>query len=277
MVARTKKNFERGYYNWKKKYGSILEALPQKKVLVFFSGGKDSSVAMHFISLAAKEFGFDFEAHLGAFPPHRYPETDKSRLRSYWDQRGISITWHELGISDDEIQGSVNPCHECQRARKGLLKKIVLDSGVDLHRLVLVAGFNLWDIVSYSIEYILTGIFSNSQDADPAQRNKRFIETSQRFYPLMRMQDGYMVFRPLIKYNNDHILSLIEEADIPILSIPCRFKEYRPKKILEEYYKKTGMNFDYNRVFEFAKECLNFPDLSFYASIPKEEYLGQVF
>lgn len=182
-----------------------------------------------------------------------------------------------MGISDYDLQDSENPCLKCQRARKGLLKKIVLDSGLDLPNLVLVAGFSLWDIVSYSIEHILSTVFSNSHDADLAQRKKRFIETSQRFYPLMRMQDGYMVFRPLIKYNNDHILRLIEEADIPVLSIPCRYKEYRPKKILEEYYKKNLMYFDYNRVFEFGKEFLNLPDLSFYASISREEYLGQVF
>ena len=103
------------------------------------------------------------------------------------------------------------------------------------------------------------------------------METGQRFYPLLKMKEGYMVFRPLIKYNGNHIVKLIGQSGIPTLSGPCKFSDFRPKRLLEKYYGNMDMNFDYNRVFDFAKKTLNLPDISSYTSIRKEEYLRDIF
>ena len=146
-----------------------------------------------------------------------------------------------------------------------------------LKAVVVVPGYTLWDIVSYSMEHMLNGIFSVSGNKSRTERDKRFMETAQRFYPLLKMKEGYMVFRPLIKYNQNDILKNIEQAGIPILSNPCRFRDFRPKRILEKYYEKTGLRFEYDRVFGFARRSLNLPDSSAYTSIEKEEYLLDIF
>ncbi len=54
---------------------------------------------------------------------------------------------------------------------------------------------------------------------------RRFVEISQRFYPFLRMKEGYSVFRPLIHYNGCDVLRTVEEESIPILGIPCSFKD----------------------------------------------------
>ena len=264
------------YTYWKIEHKSILERLPEKNIFMLFSGGKDSSLCMDFISRAGEEFGFDFEAHAGAFPVHRYPDTEKKRIESYWTKRGVNITWHKLAETDDDIEKAVNPCLLCQKQRKKMLKTLLPELVDDWEKLVLIASYSMWDIVSYAIEHILGDIFSNSGKREDI-KNNRFIETSQRFYPLLKMKEGYTVLRPLIKYNSNDILKLIRQTGIPTLSTPCKFGDFRPKRILEKYYEKMGIRFEYNHVFDFAKKTLNLPDISSFTSIEKEEYLLNVF
>jgi len=262
------------YHQWKEEYKSTLKSFYDKNVLVLFSGGKDSSLALDFILRAKKEFGFGFSAHGGAYPVHRYPDKEKERIESYWSRRGIEVQWHDLGKTDDYIKNEINPCLKCQKLRKQMLKTVLGDMVDDWENLVIVTGYSLWDIVSYSIEHILDGLFSNS--VEPGN-NQRFMETAQRFYPLLTMKEGYTIFRPLIKYNSGDIQEVIKEASIPTLSIPCKFREFRPKIMLERYYQKAGMYFDYNEVFNFATRSLGLPDIATYTSIDRDEYLRNIF
>ncbi|HUU41460.1 MAG TPA: hypothetical protein VMW42_11015 [Desulfatiglandales bacterium] len=262
------------YHQWKEEHKTILDTFSDKNVLMLLSGGKDSSLAMDFILRAKKEFGFDFSSHAGAYPVHRYPSKEKKMIESYWNKRGIDIQWHDLGETDDYIKNEINPCLGCQKLRKKMLKTTLGNMVNDWESLVLVTSYSLSDIVSYSIEHILNDFFSNS--IDPGD-NKRFMETAQRFYPLLRMKEGYTVFRPLIKYNSDDIQEVIKEASISTLSIPCKFREFRPKRILEMYYQKMGIHFDYDKVFDFARRSLGLPDITTYTSIDRDEYLLNIF
>jgi len=156
-----------------------------------------------------------------------------------------------------------------------MLNAILARSTQDWTRLVLVPSFTLWDIVGYSIEHVLGSLYSSQ---DPAESgNQRFFETAQRFYPVISMKEGYTVYRPLIKYNGPDVTTTVEQEGIPLLSVPCRFKEFRPKRILETYYTKMGLRFDYDKVFRFAVTSLRLPDLRNYASLDREEYLKKIF
>ena len=108
-------------------------------------------------------------------------------------------------------------------------------------------------------------------------KQKRFLEIAQRFYPLLEMNEGYAIYRPLLKYNNNDIKNILAKKNIPTLTIPCKYKDFRPKRILEKYYERMALNFDYDKLFDFVKTSLNIPDISSYSSIAKEEYLGDVF
>ncbi len=270
-------NSKISYTHWKSEYESILEEFPQKKVFLLFSGGKDSSLAMDLLLRAEEEFGFCFESHAAAYPVHRYTEAEREKIISYWHKRGVNITWHELKETDAYINNAPNPCLPCQNLRRKTLKTLVSESAGDLKNFVIIANYSLWDIVSYSMEHILTDIFSDIERKEGVEEDGRFIQTAQRFYPVLKMKEGYTVFRPLIKYNSNDIAELISQKGIPILSIPCKYSDYRPKRILEKYYNKMGLRFDYDRVFEFAKKSLNLPDISSYSSINKDEYLRKVF
>ena len=265
------------YSSWLKEQRSFLEMFQDKRVIVLFSGGKDSSIILDFILRASLDFQFSFETHAGAFPEHRYIDIEKQKIDSYWKERGVKIHWHEMEQTDHDLKNAENPCKLCQQVRKELLRTLLPKMVDDWERLILITSYSLWDIVSYSIEHLLADILSGPGDAHTDPLSKRFMETGQRFLPFLRMKEGYSVFRPLISYNGDDIINYITKKEVPTISIPCLFKEYRPKRILEKYYEKMGLRFDYNHVLAFAKEALGLPDMKVYDSMDKEMYLKEFF
>ncbi|RJR17647.1 MAG: hypothetical protein C4582_12790 [Desulfobacteraceae bacterium] len=264
------------FETWASRHESVLADFPGKRILVLFSGGKDSSLSLHHMSRAGKEFGFECEVRAGAFPAHRYTGEEKTRIESYWSKKGINIVWHSLGDSDDIIASAPNPCAVCQELRRKMLQALLAESVKDWARLVVVVSYSLWDIVSYSLERILDIYSSDGQAGNPLE-NKRFLTTAQRFYPVLTMKEGYTIFRPLITYNTPEIVGLVEQLCIPILSIPCRFRHFRPKKILEGYYQTMGLNFSYREVFQFARKGLDLPASSHFTGMDKERYFLDIF
>jgi tRNA(Ile)-lysidine synthase TilS/MesJ len=263
------------YEDWREADRRILKEFPGKKLFVMYSGGKDSSLCLDFMLRAAKEFGFDLEAHAGAFPLHRYGEEEKKKLGGYWEKKGARVIWHDIGVTDQDLASAPNPCIACQKARKKVLNAILNRSTQDWTNLVLIPSFTLWDIVGYSIEHLLGSLYVSRDHR--GEGNERFFETAQRFYPVIRMKEGYTVYRPLIRYNGPDVSETIKQEGIPLLSVPCRFKEYRPKRMLEAYYEKMGLRFDYEKVFRFAQTSLSLPDLGKYASLDREEYFKKIF
>jgi tRNA(Ile)-lysidine synthase TilS/MesJ len=271
------------YPEWKQRYQQALESLSGKSVMMFFSGGKDSSVALHFLQQAGKEYGFTFDTHAGVFPHHVYPSSERDTLDQYWKNRGISIHWHEVRESDEHLASAleegVSPCLICNTAKKRDLMDYIKAQGIDMNSLVIVMSYSLWDIVSASIEHILGAVYTD-KEAAPAFRHKsteeRYVETFQRFYPMLRMPDGFSVFKPLIYYNDQDIKSLLTREGIPVLSSMCDYKQYRPKRLFAQYYERMNLQFDFKEVFNFAQKALNLPEESHFTQMGGEHYLNKV-
>jgi tRNA(Ile)-lysidine synthase TilS/MesJ len=262
---------------WMEAYKAILESLSQKRVLLFYSGGKDSSLCMDLMHHASKEFNFSFEAHAGAFPKHRYTREERNRLERFWQKRGIPVKWHEFVEKDADLEGSQNPCLLCQQIRKRLLFQIVQERAEDMEKLVLVPAFSLWDLVSYALEHILSDRISLEENPASHRDMQRFHETAQRFFSHLKMHEGYEVFRPLIRFNRPDIVETLVERKIPTLSIHCNFSSFRPKRLLQNYYQKMGLHFSYDSLLAFTQKSLDLPSFTRYVSMDKSEYLRKIF
>lgn len=251
--------------------------------MMFFSGGKDSSVALHFLQHAGTEYGFTFDTHAGVFPHHVYPSSERDKLDQYWKNRGIPINWHDVRESDDRLASALeegmSPCLICNTAKKRDLMEYIKTQGIDMNSLVIVMSYSLWDIVSASIEHILGAVF-NAKEAAPAFRHKsaeeRYLETFQRFYPMLRMPAGFSIFKPLIYYNDQDIRSVLKSEGIPVLSTTCDYKQYRPKRLFAQYYEHMNLQFDFTEVFNFAEKALNLPVESHFTQMGGEHYLNKV-
>jgi len=265
------------YTVWEKEQTAILTGLKGKDVSLLFSGGKDSSLCLHFMLAASEDYGFNIEVYAGTFPAHRYTPPEVKTIDAFWKDRGLTILWHEAAMSDDSLETAANPCIVCVQARKQLLHEAISTKSTDLANLVLVTGYTLWDLVSYSLEYLMGGVYAQPDREEVQRSRKRFMETGQRFYPFLKMEGGYSIYRPILKFNTPDVLRIIQEASIPFLSIPCHYAQFRPKRLLESYYRSMSLHFDHNRVVDFVKQHLGLPSVSEYRSMSKEYFHKRKF
>ncbi|KPK00585.1 MAG: hypothetical protein AMJ60_00535 [Desulfobacterales bacterium SG8_35] len=271
------------YEQWLNDNKSSLEKLRNKELILAYSGGKDSSVVLHFLEKAARTFDFKLEAKGIIIPEHVLTEIERKKLDTYWQKRGINIFWQKVDNADKKLSEApikgISPCLICNKTKKEELFTYFQRTKPDLNKLVMVISYSLWDLVSACIEHITGGIFAD-QELSVAVKGKqpeeRFMEIAQRFYPLIKLQNGLTVFKPLIFYNDQDILETVKKNKLPLTTPTCEHKEYRPKRGFALYYHKMDHHFNYEKVLKFAQESLKIPDLSFFSKMPTETYLKEV-
>ena len=268
------------YIDWKNEHKSILETFSEKKVLMFFTGGKDSSIILSFLLSAGKEFGFEFEVNAVRYPNFIFTDSEIKRLDNYWRSHNVNIQWHNLNTSDlllseAEKEGK-NPCYVCHKVKRNYLFNNLRNIEQHNKDIVMILSFTLWDLVSYSIEYLVGGIYRNNnskENLNDKSTEQRYIETSQRFYPLIELKDGLTVFKPLLKYNDNEIMKAVSEEKIPLSDVGCQYKKYTPKRILSDYYEQINASFDYDNVIEYVKNSLKLHELSYYTKMGREDFI----
>ncbi|HDN58758.1 MAG TPA: hypothetical protein ENF20_02240 [Candidatus Marinimicrobia bacterium] len=271
------------YSTWKTNNQAILEDFSDKKVMIPYSGGKDSSVVLYLIQKAAEEFDFSYEVHGVSFPAHVYSAGDLKKIDYYWHKRNVSIIWHKVPVSDEclaeALKDGQSPCLTCTQTKKKILVSQLNRMISDWNSIVIVMSYSLWDLVSATLEHIATAAFSDksySSSLREKSSGERFIEIAQRFYPMLKIKGGPTIYKPLIKYNDQDIHNFISENSIPLTTTPCSYKEFRPKRTFATYYEKSDLFFDYSKVHDFVKKALNLPDISYYEEIDMEKYMTSV-
>ena len=272
------------YDNWISEHKDILKSLGDKQVFMLYTGGKDCSILLDYFLRARKEFNFNFETHAGMFPKHLFIQDEVSKMDQYWRGRGVDIIWHDIAENDDEFEEArekgINPCSVCHGTKRKYFMNLLRDSVDDWSSLVIIIGYTLWDLVSYSLEYLLGQVYFHDGDSSLLFQGRsikdRYLQTSQRFYPLIKVEGGISILKPLLKYNDQEILEEIENNKIPLSTYPCKYKDHRPKRILSSGYKQMDLHFDYEKVFSFAKEKLDLFGETTYEKFSKEEYLTNI-
>jgi len=270
------------YEEWRNRHKTILETFPDKKIMMLYTGGKDSSVILSFLIRSGKEFGFQFDTSAAVYPNHVFIRSDIEKLDSYWRTRGVYIQWHDIKtpdtlLSDAQREGK-NPCYICHRVKRKYLFNLLQEMENTGKDIVIILSFNLWDLVSYAVEYLAGGVFmgnaGKSKETVDKSPEQRFMETSQRFYPLIQLKEGLTIFKPLLSYNDPEITRVITEENIPLSSMVCTYKNYTPKRILGEYYKQIDATFDYENVIKFARENLKLRDVDYYSQMGKMDFIN---
>ncbi|HID98033.1 MAG TPA: hypothetical protein EYP57_07590 [Thermodesulfobacteriaceae bacterium] len=265
------------YEKWRSSNHKHLEICRDKRLLVTFSGGKDSTVCLEFLHRSQEPYGFDIEAHIYPYPVHRYSTAFKETIQEYWGERGVKLVYHETRQDDTCLESSGDPCRLCQEIRKKILFSLFSQLEAPLSSLVIVSGHSLWDLAGYALEVFIERELSGEGKHVRTEGADRFREIAQRFYPYLVLPEGYSVFRPMLCLNQDEIEAVVKAGDIPVLGVPCRYSPLRPKKILGVYFARFGHKFSYERVMNFAKKYLSVADIHEFKPAAKEEYLSRHF
>ena len=270
------------YETWVNDNEEYLKTFHDKRVFVTYAGGKDASAILHFLIRAKVDFSFEFETHAAMFPTHVYTKDEVNKLDLYWKSQGVQINWHPIHENESAFeiakQKGTNPCEVCHSTKRKYFLEYLNSTVTDWNSLVIIVGWSLWDLVGYSLEYLFGSVYANRDALFQGKSIKdRYNRTSQRFYKMLKMKEGYSLFKPLIRYNDQDIKKVIQENQIPILTTDCLYKGFRPKRLFADCYIKMDLYFDYDKVLEFAQESLDLQKASSYTSLDKEEFITSVF
>lgn len=265
------------FQKWGTHNRDYLNACQKKRLIVTFSGGKDSSACLFLLNKAKDRYKYDLEAHLYAYPTHIYGEGSKEDLLSFWGKQGVKLLFHPSEEDDSFLEHQENPCITCQDIRKKALFRLLPFTEKSISNLVIVSGHSLWDLVSYVLEIFITrelADYSHHENPDSAER---FIEISQRFYPFISMREGYAVFRPMLCLNQKEIEHILEAEALLTLNTSCQYSQFRPKKVLENYFQMFDYQFSYKKIIEFAQKKIGISDTSKIKYLSQKEYLSRRF
>jgi len=270
------------YATWVNDNREHLKTFSDKRVFVTYAGGKDASAILHFLIQARKDFSFEFETHAAMFPTHVYTNDDVRKLDSYWKARDVNITWHPIPANESAFeiakQKGANPCEVCHAAKRKSFLEYLNQTTTNWDSLVIIVGWSLWDLVGYSLEYLFGSVYANGDNMFQGKNiDDRYFRTGQRFYPMLKMKEGYSLFKPLLRYNDQDIKKVVHDNQIPILTTDCKYKDYRPKRLFADCYIQMDLYFDYDKVLGFARESLNLQEPTAYTNISKENFITSIF
>jgi tRNA(Ile)-lysidine synthase TilS/MesJ len=242
------------FQKWEIHNRDYLNACQKKRLIVTFSGGKDSSACLFLLHKAKDQYNYELEAHLYAYPRHIYREGFKEELLSFWGKQGVKLFFHTSEEDDSLLEHQENPCISCQGIRKKALFRLWSSREKSMSNLVIVSGHSLWDLAGYV-----------------------FTEISQRFYPFISMREGYAVFRPMLCLNQKEIEHILEVEALLALDTSCRYSQFRPKKVLGNYFQMFDCQFSYKKIIEFAQNKIGISDTSKIKYLSQKEYLSRHF
>jgi tRNA 2-thiocytidine biosynthesis protein TtcA len=170
---------------------------PGDRVLVAFSGGKDSFVLLHVLKRMQLIAPFSFE--LAAITIDSETGIDYSPLKKHCEKFGIEYIWYKtpiFEILEEKKRPGSSPCSFCARMRRGALYTKAKELGFNK----LALGHHFDD----AVETFFMGLFYNG--------------IMRSMPPKYRAYTGLEVIRPMIKVREKWIEYMAEKNNFPIIS-----------------------------------------------------------
>lgn len=171
------------------------------RIAVGVSGGKDSLLLLHALSLYRKFTHKDFSLTAVTVDMGLEP-FDLSGIRSLCDQLEIPYLIQKTQIGDIifKYRREKNPCALCAKMRRAVLANTCRENGLN----VLALGHHRED----AIETLLISLFYEG----------RF----HTFHPVTRLsRTGITVIRPLIYLPESHVRHMEKALSLPVVVSPC--------------------------------------------------------
>lgn len=262
------------------------------RVLMWYSGGKDSSVLLDLLTKLKEKRNLSLDAYLVAIPHMIYKSDNPVQQKavadnfSYWKRRGIEI--QVLGPQfpdgraydgDHELRKGPTPCYICGQIKsEHTLNRIITQESDDF---TIATPHSTYDIWGYILELVhLSGGFKNGWK-DVPKNSKEFgtiMTLASRCYPstVRGSQPTRTTARPLIDVPSTYFKPYVDELEIPLIPECCSevggegfvlFKRTAMKgadifamnRQLPDNQTQFALNYD--RIIKFAKDAKVLPPL----------------
>lgn len=174
---------------------------PGDRIVIGVSGGKDSLLLLHALSLYRKFSHKDFSL-LAVTVTMGLEPFDLTRIRELCEQLDIEycVRETEIGKIIFDYRKEKNPCALCSKMRRAVLANTCVEKGYNK----LALGHHRED----AIETLLMSLFYEG----------RF----HTFHPRTTMsRTGITVIRPLIYLPESHVKHMSRVLDLPVVPSPC--------------------------------------------------------
>ncbi|MGI6161219.1 MAG: tRNA 2-thiocytidine biosynthesis TtcA family protein [Christensenellales bacterium] len=189
-------------------------------IAIDVSGGKDSMLMLHALSLYRMFSHVDYRIHAVTLDMGM-DGFDSSPIAEYADKLNIPFTLVKTGIYDEVFikHGGKNPCSLCARMRRGILHKTAKKLGCSK-----VALAHSSDDV---IETLLLGVFQESR--------------MHVFRPVTYLdRSDLTLIRPLVYLSEQHIKKTVARLGLPIVHNPCPANGHTRRQDMKELLNKLS-------------------------------------
>lgn len=188
------------------------------RIAVGVSGGKDSLLLLHALSLYRKFSHKDFSLSAVTVTMGLEP-FDLSGIRSLCESLGIPYIVRETQIGEIifDYRKEKNPCALCSKMRRAVLSNTCRELGINK----LALGHHRDD----ALETLLMSLLYEG----------RF----HTFHPKTQMsRTGITVIRPLVYLPEPHVKHMAKELDLPVVKSPCPADGNTARAEMEELMRK---------------------------------------
>lgn len=193
------------YLKWFK--GKVKKAIAEyemiqdgDRIAVGLSGGKDSMVLLHVLSLIRREIPVDYEIH-AVYIDMGWP-VSVNLLEEFCQESGVSFTRLKTNIAEVvfDVRREKNPCSLCANLRRGALNNAARRIGCNKVAL----GHHLDD----AIETFFMSLFYTGQ--------------FRTFSPVTYMdRSGITLIRPLVYHTQRTVENFMKREALPVIENPC--------------------------------------------------------
>ncbi len=252
---------------------NICDQIKGKHTVLFWSGGYDSTFLFDLFIKSRLYDITDLYIVIIRCPQEIY---DESRIKEAVDLLSLLPVHVYCYEPQEKIKNDIEftkACSVCKHIRRSVIIEAIADIKLNVNdskAIILVTGHNLDDLVSYYLENVTYSLDKNSD-----KYRERFIESTNKVFPIFDYSERIKIFRPLIRLTKNQMLKIFSDndyADLKICNKKCRWLRQR-KRLLQEYLSGINIQFDFDLIVKKFNTEFIMPTMEEFRSLPVVTYL----
>ena len=249
----------------------LAAKIDNRDVYFLWSGGEDSTALLKLLIEAELHRKCRLMIVTIPFPQHVYYRENLSICKSYFEDLNIVFNVLYTNSFIDYATQHSKACEECKIARRteflGFYTPLCKKNDV------IVTAHNLSDLMAYYVELMIERLSLEMWK----QKSNRMLEVTNKFFKSYITERGVELYRPMLCFSQQEIKRVIshktfDAGKMNIVENKCLWADQR-KRLLQEYFAKSGIVSDYSVVFKLLHDNFAIPTVNEFRELSFDTYL----